>query len=51
MRFVNWVVRVLGALGRGADAASGAGSGVPYDEAERRRDSDAAYRARRDYRP
>jgi len=50
MRFVNWLVQVLGALGRGADAASSAGPGVLSDEATRR-EADAAFRARRDYRP
>jgi len=51
MRFVNWLVQVLGALGRGADAASSAGPGVLSDEATRRAEADAAFRARRDYRP
>lgn len=51
MRFVLWVVNVLGSLARGADAASGAGPGASYDETGRRVDAEAAHQRRREYRP
>lgn len=51
MRFMLWIVNVLGVLARGADAASVAGPGPTYDETGRRIDAEAAHQRRQDYRP
>lgn len=51
MRFINWLLGVLGTLARGADAANGAGAGVPLDEGSAQAGRDADHQRRRDYRP
>ncbi|MGW8433058.1 hypothetical protein ACWGJ9_18375 [Curtobacterium citreum] len=50
MRFINWLVGVLGAVGRGLDANHG-GPGVPPDAARWLADNENDHQRRRDYRP
>ncbi len=51
MRFINWLVGVLGVVARGVDASNGAGPGVPPNAARWLADNESDHQRRRDYRP